>query len=135
VAKSTDSVLTTAVQPSQYPTGPDGATATELIIDPARFRAVFTADLPQLQSDVYALSQRPIAAAAFEERNGPAAWKNLPAWAAVGTADHAAGSDVVRQMAERAGATVTEIDGSHVIMISQPDAVTTVILDALKAVG
>jgi surfactin synthase thioesterase subunit len=53
----------------------------------------------------------------------------------VGTADHAAGSDVVRQMAERAGATVTEIDGSHVIMISQPDAVTTVILDALKAVG
>jgi pimeloyl-ACP methyl ester carboxylesterase len=34
VAKSTDSVLTTAVQPSQYPTGPDGATATELIIDP-----------------------------------------------------------------------------------------------------
>src|SRR3984957_15279866 len=45
VAKSNDSVLTTAVQPSQYPTG-QGGTATELIIDPARFRAVFTADLP-----------------------------------------------------------------------------------------
>lgn len=135
VAKSKDSVLTTAVQPSQYPTDLDGGTATELIIDPARFRAVFTADLPQLQSDVYALSQRPIAAAAFEERNGPAAWKNLPSWAAVGTADFAAGSDVVRQMAERAGATITEIDGSHVIMISQPDAVTAVILEALKAVS
>lgn len=133
VAKSADSVLTTAVQPSQYPT--DGGTATELIIDPARFRAVFTADLPQLESDVYALSQRPIAAAAFEERNGPAAWRNLPVWAAVGTEDYAAGSDVVRQMAERAGATITEIEGSHVIMISQPDAVTAVILDALKAVS
>ena len=135
VAKSADSVLTTAVQPSQYPTGADGGTATELIIDPARFRAVFTADLPQLESDVYALSQRPIAAAAFEERNGPAAWKDLPVWAAVGTADYAAGSDVVRQMAERAGATITEIEGSHVIMISRPDQVTAVILDALKAVG
>jgi pimeloyl-ACP methyl ester carboxylesterase len=134
VAKSNDSVLTTAVQPSQYPTGQDG-TATELIIDPARFRAVFTADLPQLESDVYALSQRPIAAAAFEERNGPAAWKNLPVWAAVGTADCAAGSDVVRQMAQRANAKITEIEGSHVIMISQPDAVTEVILEALKAVS
>ena len=134
VARSADSVLTTAVQPSQYPTA-DGGTATELIIDPARFRAVFTADLPQLESDVYALSQRPIAAAAFEEHNGPAAWKNLPVWAAVGTADYAAGSDVVRQMAERAGAEITEIEGSHVIMISQPDKVTAVILDALKALS
>jgi pimeloyl-ACP methyl ester carboxylesterase len=121
--------------PSQYRTTADGGTATELIIDPARFRAVFTADLPQLESDVYALSQRPIAAAAFEERNGPAAWKDLPVRAAVGTADHAAGSDVVRQMAERAGAEITEIEGSHVIMISQPDKVTAVILDALKAVS
>ncbi len=135
VAKSEDSVLTTAVQPSQYPTGQGDETATELIIDPARFRAVFTADLPQLESDVYGLSQRPIAAAAFDEPNGPAAWKDLPVWAAVGTKDYAAGSDVVRWMAQRAGATITEIDGSHVIMISQPDAVTDVILTALKAVS
>jgi hypothetical protein len=40
----------------------------------------------------------------------------------------------VRSMAQRAGATITEIDGSHVIMISQPDAVTEVILAALTAV-
>jgi hypothetical protein len=38
-------------------------------------------------------------------------------------------------MAERAGATITEIEGSHVIMISQPDAVTEVILTALKNVS
>jgi hypothetical protein len=37
-------------------------------------------------------------------------------------------------MAERAGATITEIEGSHVIMISQPDAVTDVILEALATV-
>jgi pimeloyl-ACP methyl ester carboxylesterase len=61
------------------------------------------------------------------------AWKNLPAWAAVGTADLAAGADVVRSMAQRADATITEIDGSHVIMISQPDAVTEVIFTARKA--
>jgi hypothetical protein len=38
-------------------------------------------------------------------------------------------------MAERAGATITEVEGSHVIMISQPQAVTDVILDAVATVG
>jgi hypothetical protein len=37
-------------------------------------------------------------------------------------------------MAERAGAAITEVEGSHVIMISQPEAVTNVILDAVEAV-
>jgi hypothetical protein len=38
-------------------------------------------------------------------------------------------------MAERAGAKITEVEGSHVIMISQPQAVTDVILSAVAAVG
>ncbi|WP_246577417.1 alpha/beta hydrolase [Actinospica durhamensis] len=135
VARSKDSVLTTALQEYQYPVGDGGETAVEVLIDAAKFRAVFTADLPQPQSDVYGLSQRPIAAGAFAEKSGPPAWKNLPSWAAVGTADTAAGSDVVREMAQRAGADITEIEGSHVIMISQPDAVTEVILKAVAAVG
>lgn len=130
VGRSKDSVLTTALEEYQYPTGNGSETATELQIQAAKFRSVFTADLPQLQSDVYGLSQRPIAAGAFAEKNGPPAWKNLPVWAAVGTEDTAAGSDVVREMAQRAGADITEIRGSHVIMISQPDAVTEVILKA-----
>lgn len=134
VGRSTDSVLTTAVLESQFPTGGRGDTATELIIDPAKFRDVFTADLSQLDSDVYGLSQRPIAAAALVEETMHVAWEDLPTWAAVGTGDKAAGADVVRSMAQRAGATITEIDGSHVIMISQPDAVTEVILAALTAV-
>ncbi|WUH94349.1 alpha/beta hydrolase [Streptomyces sp. NBC_00433] len=135
VGRSKDSVLTTALEEYQYPTGNGSETATEVLIDAAKFRAVFTADLPQLQSDVYGLSQRPIAAGAFAEKSGPPAWKNLPVWAAVGTADTAAGADVVREMAQRAGADITEIEGSHVIMISQPDAVTQVVLKALKSVS
>ena len=132
VGRSQDSVLGTATLEKQFPVGEGPQTAVELIIDPARFRDVFTADLPQLESDVYGLSQRPIAASAFAEETGHPAWKDLPSWAAVGTADQAAGTDVVRSMAQRAGARITEIEGSHVIMISQPDAVTEVILTALK---
>jgi pimeloyl-ACP methyl ester carboxylesterase len=135
VGRSTDSVLTSNVLPSDFPTGDGAETATEFIVDPAKFREVFTADLPQLQSDVLGYSQRPIAGVALAEKSGPPAWKNLPVWAAVGTADKAAGSDVVRSMAQRAGAEITEIDGSHVIMISQPQAVTDVILMALEGVS
>jgi hypothetical protein len=40
----------------------------------------------------------------------------------------------VRSMAERAGATITEVEGSHVIMVSQPQVVADVILTALAAV-
>ena len=49
----------------------------------------------------------------------------------VATGDKAAGTDVVRSMAQRAGATITELVGSHVIMISQPQAVADVILSAV----
>jgi pimeloyl-ACP methyl ester carboxylesterase len=135
VGRSEDSVLTTAVLPKEFPVGDGSETATEFIIDPARFREVFTADLSQLDSDVYGLSQRPIAASALGDETGHPAWKDLPVWSAVGTEDKAAGADVVRSMAQRAGAEITEIEGSHVIMISQPDAVTDVILTALKAVS
>jgi hypothetical protein len=63
------------------------------------------------------------------------AWKTLPSWAVVATPDKAAGSDVIRSMAERARATITEVEGSHVIMISQPQVVTDVILSAVAAVS
>jgi len=54
--------------------------------------------------------------------------------AVVATGDKAAGTDVIRSQAERAGATITEVEGSHVIMVSQPQAVTDVILEALSEV-
>ena len=53
----------------------------------------------------------------------------------VGTGDKAAGTDLTRSMAERAGATITEVEGSHVIMVSQPQAVAEVILEAVGAVA
>jgi hypothetical protein len=52
----------------------------------------------------------------------------------VSTGDKVVGTDAVRSMAERAGATITEAEGSHVIMMSQPEIVTDVILTALAAV-
>jgi pimeloyl-ACP methyl ester carboxylesterase len=133
-AGSKDSVLNSALVPLQYPTA-DGGSATEFAIDPSKARDAFAGDLSDEQAALIAAVQRPVAEAAFSEPNGPPAWKHLPSWAVVATGDKAAGTDVVRSMAERAGATITEVDGSHVIMVSQPDVVANVILEAVAAVG
>jgi pimeloyl-ACP methyl ester carboxylesterase len=130
---SKDSVLSTAQVPLQYPTGEGQETAVEFAIDPEKFHDAFAADLPEKQSAVMAATQRPIAESAFSEPNGEPAWKKLPSWAVVSTGDKAAGADVVRSMAERAGATITEAEGSHVIMMSQPQVVAEAILSALAA--
>jgi pimeloyl-ACP methyl ester carboxylesterase len=131
---SKDSVLMSALVPLQYPTGQDSETAVEFAIDPAKFHDAFAADLPPAQTAVMAATQRPAAELAFSEPSGPPAWKSTPAWAVVATGDKAAGTDVVRSMAERAGATITEVEGSHVLMVSQPAAIADVILTAAAAV-
>ena len=132
-ARSKDSILSSAQVPRRYPTA-DGGSATEFSIDPAKARDVFAGDLSDERAALIAATQRPVAEFAFSEPNGPPAWKRLPSWAVVATADRAAGTDIVRSMAERAGAALTEVDGSHVIMVSRPEAVTKVILEAVAAV-
>jgi hypothetical protein len=95
---------------------------------------VVAADLAADQTAVMAATQRPIAELAFSEPCGPPAWKSLPSWAVIATGDKAAGADVTRSEDERAGATITEADGWHVIMNSQPEAGAEVILTAAAAV-
>jgi pimeloyl-ACP methyl ester carboxylesterase len=132
---SKDSVLMTALVPLQYPVGDGPETAVEFAIDPTKFHDAFAADLPPDQTAVMAATQRPVAELAFSEPSGPPAWKSSPAWAVVATGDKAAGTDVVRSMAERACAAITEAKGSHVIMVSQPGAVADVIMTAVAAVA
>jgi pimeloyl-ACP methyl ester carboxylesterase len=129
---SKDAVLGPALVQKTYPTG-EGQTAVEFVIDPPQFRAAFAADLPAAQAAVMAATQRPVAAAAFSDLSGPPAWGSLPSWAVVATADKAAGADLVRSMAERAGASIVEVDSSHVVMLSQPKAVADVMVTAARA--
>ena len=132
---SKDSVLNSALVQRNYPTGGDGGTAVEFAIDPARIREAFAADLSEETAALLAATQRPIAEAAFSDVSGPAAWRRLPSWAVVATGDKAAGADLVRSMAQRAGADIVEAEGSHVIMVSQPQLVTDVIVKAARAVA
>ena len=134
-AASRDAVLGAALVPHHYPTANGGEPAVEFSIDPSKFHDAFAADLPSEEAAVLAATQRPVAELAFSEPSGAPAWKHLPSWAVIATEDKAAGTDIVRSMAERAGATSTEVEGSHVIMVSQPDVVADVIRTAAAAVA
>ncbi len=80
-------------------------------------------------------SQRPITLGANTSPAGTAAWKSLPSWAVVGTEDKVIPPATLRSMAERAGATITEVAASHVSLVSQPQASLDAILAAVAAVG
>ena len=130
---SKDSILGPTLVPLKYPDA--AGSGVEFIVDPARFREAFAADLSAEQSAVMAATQRPAAEGAFSKPNGAPAWKSTPSWAVVATADKAAGTDVIRSMATRAGATITEVDSSHVAMVSRPDVVADVIRTAVAAIA
>ena len=120
-----------ALRPSTYPL-PDGGTAAELTIAPELYRSAFAADLPAEVTEVLAVMQRPFAAI-FDDRAQAAAWKTLPSWAVVATADNAIHPDAERHMARRAGAETVEVDASHSIALSQPGAVVALIETAVEA--
>jgi pimeloyl-ACP methyl ester carboxylesterase len=106
----------------------------EASIDPARFHDVFCADLPDADAAFMAISQRPVSATAFDDPAAAAAWRTKPSWAVFGTADHPVAPELHRFSYDRAGSTVTEVEGaSHFLMLSQPDIVASVIREAVIA--
>ena len=133
--QATDSKVLPALRPTQYPTNPGSAPDSEFIIDPASFHEIFCADLPAEQAAILAVSQRPLAGVSFGEMTQNPAWKTLPAWAIISPSDFVIGPSGERFMAERAGATITEVEASHAMMISQPQVVADVILTAVAAVS
>lgn len=111
---------------------PGGAPEASIKLD--AFPEVFAADVPLETTRFMAIAQRPLSAAAFEEPSGPPAWRDKPSWGIVAAADTAINPDVERFGYERAGATVTEIEGaSHAVFLSQPAAVAAVIREAVGA--
>jgi pimeloyl-ACP methyl ester carboxylesterase len=105
-----------------------------LYFDEKKFGTDFAGDLSKNRTDFMAVSQVPATAAAFGTTMAVAAWHTKPTWAVVTTDDHALSPDLQRWMYQRAGSKVTEIKASHVVYISQPEAVAKVIEDAAKSV-
>jgi pimeloyl-ACP methyl ester carboxylesterase len=127
------SLVGPSIRPVPF-TGPDGSAGTDLFLAPETFREAFAADVDAETAAVMAATQRPYAAAAFAAApSGPLAWKTLPCWYLLGTQDKAIPPALQRFMAERANATIVEVPASHVSFVSQPEAATQLILQAVEA--
>lgn len=124
----------TLLGPALRPATADPANP-DLLIDPAQFHEAFAADLPVETTTVMAITQRPVLGSAFAEPAPVPAWKSLPSWFVVATGDTALGAEALRFFAKRAGSTTVEVDASHVVMLSQPQAVVDVITTAIGAVS
>ena len=112
---------------------PGAATGdADAYIDPVHFPRLFAQDLPKRVTAVMAATQRPGALAALGTPSGPPAWKSIPSWYLVASQDRIIPPEAERAMATRARATTTEINSSHVAMMSHPQSVLRVIRAAAR---
>jgi pimeloyl-ACP methyl ester carboxylesterase len=119
----------------RYPPPPSFAAP---IIDKSGFMSLsgdafvkhFSWDLPPAESRVLAATQGPILAASFNTKVTQVAWKTKPSWYIVAKMDQAIAPDEERMFAKRMKATTTELNTSHVPMLSKPAEVAAIIMEA-----
>jgi pimeloyl-ACP methyl ester carboxylesterase len=95
----------------------------------------FAADLSPKEQDLVYAVQPPASQKVFGDVGVNAAWKNKPTWYVVASEDNAINSELEKRMAKRANAKTTILKSSHVAMLSKPQEVLDVILDAAKSVS
>ena len=90
----------------------------------------FAGDVPEAKAKVLYAVQEPFHKALLTGKTTQAAWRSKPSWYAVSTEDRTINPDLQRFMAKRMGAKTIEIKASHLSLISQPDKIAAIILEA-----
>ncbi|HWL70004.1 MAG TPA: alpha/beta hydrolase, partial [Geminicoccus sp.] len=97
-----------------------------------KFKIGFAGDTSDADAAFLRDSQVPINMAIFGEKVSHAAWRTRPSWAVVATQDGAIDPKLLRHTAQRIGAVTREVEGSHVVFLTRPQAVADVIDEAAK---
>src|SRR5271165_3195310 len=106
-----------------------------LFLDRDKFAASFAGDVAPALAAFMADSQVPWGVDALGGAISEPAWRSKPSWYLLVTDDRMIPLPAQQAMAERAGATVTEVPGSHAIYVSNPAAVAAVIAQAATALA
>ena len=118
----------------QFPTPPASAgivwSGDEGRLGEEAFLRDFAGDLPADKARVLYAVQAPFKRALLADKTTYAAWRSKPSWYAVSAQDRTINPDIERFMAKRMGAKTIEVKASHLSLISQPDVITNVILEA-----
>jgi pimeloyl-ACP methyl ester carboxylesterase len=94
----------------------------------------FAQDIDGTETDIMAVVQKLPNQSIFAEKSGPPAWKQLPAWFQVSENDRIIYPDAERNFAERMNATSLSLNSSHASLVSHPDEIAELILNATKGV-
>ena len=137
-ALSPDAGETTAQQYEGFAATPDfviDQTDGFGFLNGAKFKAGFAADASDPDAAFLRDSQVPINMSVFGTKLSQAAWRTKPSWAIIASQDKAFDVAMLRHMAKRIGANVTEVPASHAVFMTQPKAVADVIDGAAKEVS
>jgi pimeloyl-ACP methyl ester carboxylesterase len=111
-----------------YPGSPEGD--VDLYLKKSLFVPTFASGVATETAELFYASQRPLSLSAGNAPSGAPAWKTIPSWYVLGTADQIITPAQQQLMAERAKSTITRVDAGHLSMITQADAVADVIRQA-----
>jgi len=101
----------------------------------AAFLRDFAGDLPEAKAKALYAVQEPFHKALLTGKTTHAAWRSKPSFYAVSTEDRTINPDLERFMAKRMGARTIEVKASHLALISHPQEITDLILQACKVTG
>jgi pimeloyl-ACP methyl ester carboxylesterase len=101
-------------------------------LNPEMFPQAFAQDVNATEAKTMAVVQKPAHQSLFPEKSGPPAWKQLPTWFEVSESDHIIPPDAQRMFAQRMNATTISINSSHASLVSHPDEIAQLILNAAR---
>lgn len=117
-----------------YPTPPASAgivfDGDEGRLTEAAFLRDFAGDLPEAKAKLLFAVQEPFHKALLTGKTTQAAWRSKPSFYAVSTEDRTINPDLERFMAKRMGAKTIELKSSHLSLISHPEEISQLILEA-----
>jgi pimeloyl-ACP methyl ester carboxylesterase len=105
-----------------------------LYLNPKMFHEAFIQDANATEAETLAVVQKPAHQSFATEHSGPPAWKQLPTWFEVSEGDHIIPPDVQRNFAKRMNATTISLNSSHASLVTHPDEIAELILNATKGV-
>jgi pimeloyl-ACP methyl ester carboxylesterase len=118
----------------KFPTPPASAgivfDGDEGRLSEAAFLRDFAGDLPEAKAKVLYAVQEPFHKALLAGKTTHAAWRSKPSFYAVSTEDRTINPDLERFMAKRMGARTIEVKASHLSLISHPEEISRLILEA-----
>lgn len=103
-------------------------------LNPEMFPGAFIQDANATEAETLAVVQKPAHQSLFTEPSGPPAWKQLPTWFEVSEGDHIIPPDIQRNFAKRMNATTISLNSSHASLVTHPDEIAELILNATKGV-